>query len=1240
MRNYALPGPRFCFEVLIHPMFYRQNAATITGVGRATSAQRLVHPRQLNHCVFALVLVLFVQACLPCAGFAQTSPQVAEKSAEEQTPLKAETTTTDILDQLRKQIESATELDEEAKKKVLETHQKAVDALGRAAKLETQAPLDQASIEGLTTRAKELQAEMILPPVAPLSGIPDDASLAELTSALATRQPQLQEAKLELTGYEAEPNRRAERRTAIVGSQATQVTRKAEIEAEVAVLAPADESPFATAARRALLLARLREVIAEGPANQAELSKYEAAKALDLPTLRIQLARKNVSRLQLEVDALSKRITTKRSQDAQYISAQLDLFAAGQPTPTPYDQSMIERPLFSGELSYNDDLKTAAETAAKAKRNVELTGLITKATNALALARKDLESLRTLKAKTNEKITRVGLTGVIGLELRDKLRTLLDPSKDLRKDQGKGVSQAPSRIPSRIRQRCVDRQEEMRDLEFDRLDLEDQKDTYSEQVEQLQHLTELSAAAEIKLRLAVDRLVTLSTLGQNYGEYFNRLGELDATEQEYVREIVDFITFIRERVLWIRSNRVPSKEDAVAVVSTVRWLASASNWREVRDAVLQDAVKHFMLYTLITILICILFMVQPRFRLALASIAEVTSRSTCREFLPTIRAAVLTIVLALPWSALAGFLSWRLLSDAMVSPFVRAVGEGLFAVTIGSLMLNLLRHLCRPCGLGLAHFEWPKNPIRLLRSKLQTLMLLVLPLAFVETTLHTHENPQGRDALERIVFVISLLIFASFQKTVLHPRTGVFRDFLAANNNTWAFRLRWILYSAAVGLPLALAAFAIAGFYYTAYELNWRLHLTIWLMIALIVLRCFLIRWFVVGHRRLRIEQARQRRQALMEEAEASPSNIPKPSSQEAAVDLQEVSEQTQRFITSGLAFVCLLVTWFIWVDVLPALGVLDRWELWQTTVDVTVEYEEDGRKMFRSEPQIESITVADALISLILMLLTFTAARNIPGLLEMTVLQRLPLEPASRYACRMVARYLIFVVGLVFASGAIGIGWAQVQWLAAALTVGLGFGLQEIFANFVSGLIILFERPVRIGDVVTIGEVSGTVNRIQIRATTIMDWDRKEYIVPNKEFVTGRLLNWTLSDKVNRVVIRVGVAYGSDTALARSLLLDVAQNHPEVLEDPSPVATFEGFGDSTLDLVLRCYLPNLDNRLGTITELHEAVDREFKDAAIEISFPQRDLHLRTVPPGFRLPPIGMQNGESGISERPAELPE
>jgi potassium efflux system protein len=172
--------------------------------------------------------------------------------------------------------------------------------------------------------------------------------------------------------------------------------------------------------------------------------------------------------------------------------------------------------------------------------------------------------------------------------------------------------------------------------------------------------------------------------------------------------------------------------------------------------------------------------------------------------------------------------------------------------------------------------------------------------------------------------------------------------------------------------------------------------------------------------------------------------------------------------------------------------------------------------------------------------------------------------------------------------------------------------------ANFISGIILLFERPVRVGDVVTVDGIDGVVSRIQIRATTVTNWDRKELIIPNKNFITGTVLNWTLSNAVNRIVIVVGVAYGSDTEKARQILIDVASDHPRVLDDPPSLATFEAFADSSLTLLLRCYVPDMDGRVLIITDLHTEIDKRFKEAGIEIAFPQQDLHLRSVDPGVR----------------------
>ncbi|WP_461055563.1 mechanosensitive ion channel domain-containing protein, partial [Staphylococcus aureus] len=171
-------------------------------------------------------------------------------------------------------------------------------------------------------------------------------------------------------------------------------------------------------------------------------------------------------------------------------------------------------------------------------------------------------------------------------------------------------------------------------------------------------------------------------------------------------------------------------------------------------------------------------------------------------------------------------------------------------------------------------------------------------------------------------------------------------------------------------------------------------------------------------------------------------------------------------------------------------------------------------------------------------------------------------------------------------------------------------FGLQEIFGNFVSGLIILFERPVRIGDTVTIGSFSGTVSKIRIRATTITDFDRKEVIIPNKAFVTERLINWSLTDTTTRLVIRLGVAYGSDLEKVRKVLLKAATEHPRVMHEPMPEVFFTAFGASTLDHELRLYVRELRDRSRTVDELNRTIDQLCRENDINIAFNQLEVHL------------------------------
>jgi potassium efflux system protein len=257
-----------------------------------------------------------------------------------------------------------------------------------------------------------------------------------------------------------------------------------------------------------------------------------------------------------------------------------------------------------------------------------------------------------------------------------------------------------------------------------------------------------------------------------------------------------------------------------------------------------------------------------------------------------------------------------------------------------------------------------------------------------------------------------------------------------------------------------------------------------------------------------------------------------------------------------------------IWAEVFPALGIFESVELWHQTGVI------DGREA------IVPVTLADLAYALLILVVGWVAVRRIPSLLEILLRQRLHVSPASAYAATRIFQYALVTMLVVAVMGSLGGSWSQIQWAVAALSVGIGFGLQEIVANFISGLIILFEQPIRVGDVVTVGEVSGTVTKIRMRATTIRDWDRRELLVPNKEFITSRLLNWSLSDAVTRCSLQVGVAYGTDMKMALGIIRQVCREHPLILEDPQPLITFDEFGDNSLVITVRFYLGDLDNRL------------------------------------------------------------
>ncbi|UCE53034.1 MAG: mechanosensitive ion channel [Desulfobacterales bacterium] len=260
-----------------------------------------------------------------------------------------------------------------------------------------------------------------------------------------------------------------------------------------------------------------------------------------------------------------------------------------------------------------------------------------------------------------------------------------------------------------------------------------------------------------------------------------------------------------------------------------------------------------------------------------------------------------------------------------------------------------------------------------------------------------------------------------------------------------------------------------------------------------------------------------------------------------------------------------------------------------------------------------QEITVGLILAALAILYGSYLASWIIQALFMEEVLRRRQVENGIRISMARLVHYAMVLVGFLVALSVIGFDLKNITILGGALGVGIGFGLQTVVNNFVCGLIMLFERPIKVGDTIQLGNEMGRIKKVGLRATTVQTYDNSEIVVPNSDLITSQVTNWTLAERLSRIKILVGVAYGSDVALVMQTMIECAEENPLVLKNPEPKVLFMGFGASSLDFELRVWVEEFDDRLTVSSELHREIDKRFRLADIEIPFPQRDLHLRSV---------------------------
>ncbi len=1110
-------------------------------------------------------------------------------------------------------------LDEAIRSEALAAYREALGALEAAAAAREAAAQNRQRVEEAPSLLREIQQELANPPAAPALDDSAGMTLSQMEAALAQASIDLEDSRGREAGFRSAIATTTDRRTSLPGL--INSARIALDAVQVPDPASSTEAPEIAIAKRALALATLEQRAAELEQLETELATHDARR--DLRLARNDQAQRRVLELQQVVEAWQGEVSARRQIEAQSVAEdarrQSTASASLHPALATYAQ----------ETERRASVRAGREGASASIDEIQ---------RKTAGERAQLAALRSQFSAIERRLDASDSNRAAGVMLRRLLGDL------------------PSR--TELGQRIRRTQRDLESTEFALIELEDERletgdiDRVSRTLLASIPAGDASASQE-ELRSAARELVIarrdlLDGLIADESSKLESLYGLNRTIRDMRRTANAYREYIDERILWVPSHTGALTPTTQRVREAIDWFFDRSAWSAALSATSINARENIFAVSSAFAIFLTLLAFGGRCRRRLDHLAEQVARFRTDSVRHTLEALALTIAIALPAAFLIYAIGWLLEHTPDQPDVATATGYGLRSAALTLAPLAVLLQVVRRNGLGRAHFRWSKEAADALKHELRWAIPALIPLIFAVSTIDRGNSETSREFSGRPMFTLTMIVLFVFLFRILSSRSPVLRQFLQQNQGGLTYRLRVLWRGAILLLPLILIGLSWAGYHYTALQLETKLEQTLALALAFVLIHSVLLRWLFIANRRIAVDDARRRReQAAAEAAESPEGKAPDlPAIEEDKIDLPALSEKTRHLFQTAVFVSVIVGLYVIWAEALPALRAFDRIQVWPSVQvldasDVNIDAPSPGAPnagadatadaatsgaispipgvtsdstigQASTETIANSITIADIGMFIVLIIVTVVAFRNIPSLIEIVVLQRLPMDAGSRYALSTVLRYAIAIVGIIVAFNAIGITWSSVQWLAAALTFGLAFGLQEIFANFISGLIILAERPIRLGDTVTVGNVSGTVTRIRMRATIITDWDRKELVIPNKTFITSDVINWSLSDSVLRVTIPVGVSYSSDVDLVRRLLKEVAAENEQVLESPEPRILFLGFGDSTLDYQMRVFIPSPDNFSLVRHELHTAIIKKFRQHGVEIAFPQRDLHLRT----------------------------
>ena len=928
--------------------------------------------------------------------------------------------------------------------------------------------------------------------------------------------------------------------------------------------------------------ARLKALV-----DELELAQLSANNRQELSRMRSELAQKQSEQLDAYLQALRNQLNSQRQREA-------------------------ERALESTELLAENSDNLPAGIVEQFKVNRELSAALNQQAQ-----RMDLVASQQRQATSQT------------LQVRQALNTLREQSQWLGSSNllGEALRAQVARLPEMPKPQQLDT--EMAQLRVHRLRYEDllNKQPQLRQIQQAdgKPLTaEQNRILEAQLRTQRELLNSLLQGGDTLILELTKLKVSNSQLEDALKEVNEAT---HRYLFWTSDVRPMDFSWPLEVVQDLRRLISLDTFSQLGKATAMMLTSKQTLLPLFAALILVGFSISSRkhFTRFLERSSARVGKVTQDHFWLTMRTVFWSILVASPLPVLWATLGYGL-QEAWPYPLAVAIGDGVTATVPLLWVVMICAAFARPNGLFIVHFGWPRN--RVLRAMRYYLMSigLIVPLIMALIMFDNLNDREFSASLGRLCFILICGALAVVTLSLKRAGIPLWLD-KEGDGDNMVNRLLWNLLS---GAPMVAILAAAVGYLATSQALLARLETSVAIWFLLLVIYHVIRRWMLIQRRRLAFDRAKHRRAEMLanrargEEETHSTSLEGSVEAEVSEVDLDTISAQSLRLVRSILMLIALVSVIVLWSEIHSAFGFLENISLWDVSSTV------------QGVESIEPITLGAVLIAILVFIITTQLVRNLPALLELALLQHLNLTPGTGYAITTITKYLLMLFGGLIGFSMIGIEWSKLQWLVAALGVGLGFGLQEIFANFISGLIILFEKPIRIGDTVTIRDLTGSVTKINTRATTISDWDRKEIIVPNKAFITEQFINWSLSDSVTRVVLSIPAPSDADSEEVTQILLTAAQRCSLVIDNPAPEAFLVDLQQGIQIFELRIYAAEMGHRMPLRHEIHQLILAGFREHGIDMPFPPFQMRLESL--GGNKTPAGRTLTSAGRGRKAGSL--